>query len=55
MTPRRDRGIRGRQRQRGAALDIVAAGPGPGDPLVRALVTCLVQAHARRAARRALD
>jgi hypothetical protein len=55
MTRRRDRGIRGRQRLRGAALDLVAVGPGPGDPLVRALVTCLLEAHARRATPRELD
>jgi len=51
--------IRPRRRPNGVAPDAIPvaepAGLGPGDPLVRALATCIRQAHARRRVGRALD
>ena len=55
MTRRRDRGIRVRRRPVGGAPDAAPTRPGPGDPLVRALITCIREAHARRLAGHALD
>ena len=55
MTRRRVRVTRPRPRETGAAPALVPASPGPGDALVRALVTCLLQAHARSNAGRPLD
>jgi hypothetical protein len=43
------------RRSMGQAPSAAADGLGRGDPLVRALATCIRQAHARRLAGRALD
>lgn len=55
MSGRANRPTRERRRANGQALAGMPGGLGPGDPLVRALATCIRQAHARRLAGRALD
>ncbi|MBF6606391.1 MAG: hypothetical protein IVW53_12490 [Chloroflexi bacterium] len=54
-----DRSSRPHRPRSGPAPDAIPAavggGLGPGDPLVRALVSCIRQAHARRLAGTALD
>ena len=50
-----NRPTRARRRPNGPVPDPAPGGLGPGDPLGRALVTCIRQVHARRRAGRALD
>jgi hypothetical protein len=59
MSNRGNRSTRPYRQNAGPAPDAVPgaapAGLGPGDPLVRALATCIRQAHARRRSGTALD